>query len=239
MTAAALAALCVAGGAGLMAARDRPPVPAPQAAAALPPAAPAAEAVAAPPQVATVSPPAPAPADLPTVEVGVRAIHVVPEDGPAPPVRPVTLMTRVGRLVSTAPAAPAPAPTPQPHTLDGAARAAGGTSLTVAGQDVRLFGVRTADAPDRCAGAQGNQACGDAARDALKARLAGHDAVTCRMPAGQRGDPAFVCRDAAGVDLGRFLVADGLALADTHVSFDYVDAERGARANHSGLWRYR
>jgi hypothetical protein len=50
-------------------------------------------------------PPAPAPtpkrADLPTVEVGTRPVHAVPEGEP-PPAKPVTLRSRDGRVIDPA-----------------------------------------------------------------------------------------------------------------------------------------
>jgi len=167
----------------------------------------------------------------------------VPEDGPPPAPRPIFLQTRDGKLIDPNGAVPvaAPAAVRVPESpLSGSARAAGATSLVIAGRTVQLFGVRPADDRDRCFTAGGaSAACAEVARTALAARLAGNGAVDCRVPAGQSGDPAFVCRDAAGTDLGGFLVAEGFARADTKNSYDYFGAEGVARTFHRGLWRYR
>lgn len=105
---------------------------------------------------------------------------------------------------------------------------------------MRLFGVRVAEARDRCGLGQGDaRSCSEVARDALAQRLQRYPNVSCRVPAGQRGDPAAICIDAAGTDLGGFLVAEGLALADTSQSYEYFGPEGVARYFGRGLWRYR
>jgi endonuclease YncB( thermonuclease family) len=125
--------------------------------------------------------------------------------------------------------------------FDGKGGAAGGTTLSVAGHNLRLFGVRLADPRDRCGlGAGDNRSCSDVARDALAQRLQHYPNIACRVPPGQRGsDQAAICTDNSGTDLAGFLVGEGYALADTNQSFDYFGAEGVARSNRRGLWRYR
>jgi endonuclease YncB( thermonuclease family) len=185
------------------------------------------------PPVALLPPPPPAAdkaSDLPTVEVAQPSVHTI-DDNAALPVPTVTLHQKDGRVVVErgAPAgAPAGSPVPAPHPV----------SAGVAGLPVHLFGVRPADPRDKC-GAGSLTACTDKARAALAARLGSAGNVKCTVPPGQRGDPGFVCRDAAGVDLGRLLVAQGLALADTTASYEYLGAQNEARQSHRGLWAYR
>ena len=147
---------------------------------------------------------------------------------------------------ATRPAPVSPMPNARPASLppgtsfDGKGSARGGTMLSVSGRDVRLYGVRLAEARDKCGlGAGDNRSCGDVARDALAQRLQRYPNVACRVPSGQRGDQVAICSDSSGTDLGGFLVAEGYALADTNQSFDYFGAEGVARANRRGLWRYR
>lgn len=190
------------------------------------------------------APPAVAPApDLPTVVVGQRPVHTVPdEDTPAPR---VTLFDKSGkettpRRSASLPPQSAPAPTPSVAPFSGLAQASGGTTLSVAGKGVKLFGVRVADPRDRCGlGPGDSRSCGEVARDVLAQRLKRNPSVSCRMPAGQRGEPGAVCTDAGGTDLGGFLVAEGLALADTNESYEYFGSEGVARYFGRGLWRYR
>lgn len=130
---------------------------------------------------------------------------------------------------------------PPGATVDGRGSAAGGTTLSVAGRSMRLFGVRLPDARDKCGlGSGDSRSCNDVARDALAQRLQHYPNIACRVPPGQRGsDQAAICTDNSGTDLAGFLVSEGYVLADTNQSFDYFGAEGVARANRRGLWRYR
>ena len=56
--------------------------------------------------------------------------------------------------------------------------------------------------------------------------------ASCRRA--RKGDPGYVCHDSTGVDLGRLLVAAGLALADTSHSYQYLGAQDGARSARRG-----
>lgn len=196
-----------------------------------------------PADAAAAAAPSPS-ADLPTVVVAPRPVHTVPDQDPVPP-PPVTLKSRDGSFVALhAPAPPIvrwrPAPAPV-VLISGAARATDGASLNVHGRSVHLFGVRLPPSGDRCAGgATAPRACSEVARDALATRLRIDADVSCRVPPGQRSPVAgAVCHDVTGVDLGEFLVAQGLALADPSQSYEYVGAESAARASRRGLWNYR
>lgn len=192
-------------------------------------------------------PPPPAAPDLPTIAVDPLPIHTVPDvDTPVPK---VTLFDRNGKEIGSREASAAPSPPPQASrssalsnlvVFGGAAEASGGTNLVVSGKPVRLFGVRVADPRDQCGLGPGDKrSCAEVARDALAQRLQRAPRVNCHTPEGQRGDPAAVCTDASGTDLGGFLVAEGLALADTSQSYDYYGSEGVARSFRRGLWHYR
>jgi endonuclease YncB( thermonuclease family) len=111
----------------------------------------------------------------------------------------------------------------------------------MAGRAVPLFGVRPPESRDRCAaGAGAPHSCDDVARHAMARRLAGNPAVSCRLPPGQPAENAgAICLDSTGLDLGGWLVGEGLALAEPRQSYDYVGAEGVARSLRRGLWRYR
>ena len=211
----------------------------------------------------------PAAPDLPTVEVAPHIVHTVPdEDTPAPKATIFDRNGReiTSRGNNTPPPSYVPSPSPMPPgssasasrgplilpqfaakpsapsagNFSGSASAPGGIALTVGGRQVALFGVRPGDARDRCGLGPGDaRACADVARDALAQRLQRNANVDCRIPPGQRGNPAAVCTDNSGTDLGGFLVAEGLALADTGTSYEYFGAEGVARSFRRGLWRNR
>ncbi|MDE2228129.1 MAG: hypothetical protein KGL11_03700 [Alphaproteobacteria bacterium] len=225
--------------------------------------------VALPPQAATTpaaEPPAKAAVpELPTVAVAPPGFHVVPSDESTKRLGTVTISDRKGRIlhvvppaspgqrgvVSSAPSSAVATATPlanagsvvavaNPAIFSGHARAAGPLTLAVQGQTVRLFGVKTADPQDRCAAPSGKaQSCAALAEAALKQKLAGHSIVACRVPPGQRGELGAICLDEQGNDLGRFLVIEGLALADSAQGYDYLPAEGAARSARRGLWRFR
>jgi endonuclease YncB( thermonuclease family) len=200
----------------------------------------------APPPIAAASPPRLAAVpDLPTVEVSPRPEHVVPDEDSAPP-HPVTFQDRdrggdVAPRVAARGAPPLP-PRPPAAVISGKARLGEGVSLIVAGRAVVLFGVRAPQQGDRCTVSARLDArpCSEVARVALASRLGVDGRVSGRVPPGRSGDGrSAICRDSTGVDLGGFLVAQGLGLADAAQSRDYVGAESAAASLHRGLWRFR
>ncbi len=212
------------------------------------------------------TPPATTVPDLPTVAVAPPTVHVVPSDRDTKQFGTVTMSDRKGRtftivpaasmptassepqrMASVAPrAAPSPprpdvfAPVGRPAVFSGHARVTGPLTLDVQGQTVQLFGVAPAGPEDRCAGANGMvKSCAAVAAAALTQKLAGHSIVACRVPPGQRGTIGAICLDEQGNDLGRFLVIEGLALADSNQSYDYLPAQGAARSAKRGLWYFR
>ncbi len=161
----------------------------------------------------------------------------VPSPSPMPPNAATAPSSRGPLILPQFAAKPAP---PSAGNFSGAANASGGIALVVGGRPVALFGVRPPDARDRCGLGPGDaRSCADVARDALAQRLQRNSNVNCRIPPGQRGNPAAICTDNSGTDLGSFLVNEGLALADTGSSYEYFGAEGVARSFRRGLWRNR
>ena len=191
----------------------------------------------------TAQPAMPAAPDLPTVEVAPLPVHVVPEEDAPAPTPKASPFGRTGRTLALPDSARGTArsfPPPVAPIIAGAAEASGGTTLAVAGRAVRLFGVRTPEPGEQCGAGSGGQGnCTVLARDALVQRLRHSPQVSCQVPPGQRGSPGAICVDASGTDLGRFLVAEGLALADTSQSYEYFGAEGVARSQHRGVWGHR
>jgi endonuclease YncB( thermonuclease family) len=176
--------------------------------------------------------------DLPVIEVKPRPAHTVNDDALPPPARRELDIRRSpdgAAATRTAAASPRAAATAARH-VSGLAQPTGATALQVAGAKLRLFGIRPPESRDRCAASAAGAACAERARALLAARTKGGGAVACDAP-GRPG--AAICRDAQGVDLGGFLVSEGLALADPRESYDYVRAEESARVAKRGLWLYR
>jgi endonuclease YncB( thermonuclease family) len=193
---------------------------------------------ASPPPKATTLP------KLPTRDVAMRPAHVVPENDPILPARPIDIQKSPSLTAETVPPHIAPRTPTRVAAVQiaGAAEVSDATALRVAGRPLVLFGVRPPGSGDRCLAAGGLNLgtpppCLQKAQDMLIARLARNPSVSCRVPA-PGAAPAAICLDADGVDLGGFLVAEGLALADPAQSYDYIGAETIARSQRRGLWRF-
>jgi endonuclease YncB( thermonuclease family) len=119
-----------------------------------------------------------------------------------------------------------------PIPLQGRAYAVDGDTIRLAGQRVRLVGI---DAPEReqsCTDASGEAwACGEVARTAMTKLLAA-GTVDCAASGRDRyGRRLADCR-VGSADLGRTMVADGMAVADGN----YLDEQQTARQAKRGIW---
>ncbi|HUC67025.1 MAG TPA: hypothetical protein VMA53_16410 [Stellaceae bacterium] len=181
---------------------------------------------------------------LPTVEVAPRPEHTVPGYEAPPPATVIFDGRTAGAAMPqlSERRAPPPMPAQRPtQTVRGVAQLGELLSLSVGGHSLPLFGVRLPAIGDRCSAERSGtpRACTEVARAALATRLGTGGTVSCRIPPGQRDHrAAAICLDSRGVDLGGFLVGEGLALADRTQSYDYVGAEGVARSLHRGLWRF-
>ena len=111
-------------------------------------------------------------------------------------------------------------------------RIIGPTMLAVAGRPQTLDGIAP-PAPEAVCPSPDTpgRRCVDAAMTLLASRIDRHAPLTCQ-PRGA----AVACSDATGVDLGRLLVEQGLALPLPGSPPDYGVAESQARAGRLGLW---
>ena len=123
----------------------------------------------------------------------------------------------------------------QPDPLEGVARIIDGDTLDVGTVRVRLHGIDAFERNQTCDGPRGPWACGAAAANALKSRAEGRRLVCRVLDTDRYGRKVSRCeRD--GVDLGRELVSEGLAMAYRRYSQDYVGVEETARAEAAGAW---
>ena len=108
-------------------------------------------------------------------------------------------------------------------------------TIDVAGERVRLEGI---DAPEReqlCRRADGRRyPCGRTATRALRTRIAGKP-VACRISGRDSGGRALGTCYLDGVNLNRWLVASGHALAFRRYSRRYVSEEDAARSAGVGI----
>lgn len=123
----------------------------------------------------------------------------------------------------------------QAEILSGSARIIDGDTLAVAGERVRLDGIDAPESRQSCTRNGRAWACGKAATQAMR-KLVGRNPVHCEITGRDRYGRAIGTCFAAGRDLQRQLVREGLALAYRRYSTRYVEDEHAAREEGTGLW---
>jgi endonuclease YncB( thermonuclease family) len=120
--------------------------------------------------------------------------------------------------------------------IEGTASVVDGDTLEVRGERIRLYGIDAPESSQVCKRSNGKQwRCGQQAALALSEHI-GRRPVSCDG----RGKDSYgrtiaVC-SVNGVDLNKWLVAEGWAVAYRKYSLDYVDAETEARVQGVGIW---
>ena len=115
-------------------------------------------------------------------------------------------------------------------------------TLKVQGYTIRLFGIYIPPGERRCEARIRPVRCGSRAAVALRTKVTGF--VDCR-PQGvyEDGSVAAICYSDAvfrnrGVDLGAWLIEQGLALAGPGAPFEYRALERIAERQGRGVWGF-
>src|SRR4051812_37495613 len=122
------------------------------------------------------------------------------------------------------------------ETATGSARVLDGDTIEIEDTKVRLFGIDAPEGAQRCMKPDGHSySCGDEATNRVKAMTSGHP-VECKGDQhDQYGRLLAVCT-AAGKDISRTLVLEGLAWAFLKYSRAYVAEEAEARAAKRGVF---
>lgn len=117
----------------------------------------------------------------------------------------------------------------------GTASVIDGDTLEIRGQRFRLFGIDAPESQQTCKKDGKEYLCGKEAAFALSDTI-GQQTVTCEK---QDVDPyqriVAICY-AGQIELNRWMVANGHALAYRHYSDRYVSEEMSAKAAHLGIW---
>ena len=119
-------------------------------------------------------------------------------------------------------------------TISGPARVIDGDTMDVRGTRVRLFGIDAPEKDQLCRDRKRSWACGQRATRALRDRI-GDRSVRCDER-DRESRIVAVCR-AGPVELNRWMVREGWALAYRQFTRSYVDEESRARAAKRGIWR--
>ena len=136
-----------------------------------------------------------------------------------------------GLLVSVLSVGAAQAQSP----IQGVPRVLDGDTVEIGASRLRLFGIDAPETDQVCLDAQAKRtACGLTSRQGLE-RLAGRAWSCVVRDVDQYGRQVASC-SAAGEDVGRAMVRQGLAIAFTRYSTAYVADEAAARQARAGLW---
>ena len=127
-------------------------------------------------------------------------------------------------------------PTASRPALSGLARVVDGDTLHVDRVRVRLHGIDAPESAQRCRTSGRLWPCGQEATRALARRIGGRPVACEERDRDRYGRVVAVCT-VAGLDLNRWMVAEGWAFAYRRYSRDYVAAESRARAARRGIWR--
>jgi endonuclease YncB( thermonuclease family) len=122
------------------------------------------------------------------------------------------------------------------EALEGRAFVIDGDTFTLRGERIRLHGVDAPEVEQSCRNQSGAAyRCGEWASNALSGHI-GTGAVTCRgIERDTYGRLVAKCAH-DGIDIGSWLVSNGVAVAFRDFGTDYEREEAAARAARRGLW---
>lgn len=123
--------------------------------------------------------------------------------------------------------------------LSGAAVTVTGDTLEVQGTRVRLFGVTAPALEQRCEGARARWRCGMVAKLELEQRIGKSEVICLELGRDVEGRVRGRCQidGGDGVELNRWLVVSGWALASEEHGQPYKALEKQAEQAGAGLWR--
>ena len=125
--------------------------------------------------------------------------------------------------------------TPALADVAGVAAVIDGDTIEVHSQRIRLHGIDAPESRQLCRRDGKPWQCGKDAANALADKIA-RRLVTCEDLGRDRYERIIAKCAAAGEDIGRWMVSEGLALAYRRYSRDYVDQEAEAQAARRGIW---
>ena len=164
----------------------------------------------------------------------VAALFLVFQDTEKPGSLPQTETAITLAISPVVPADPPSLPAPSP-ALSGRASVVDADTLDVGGTRVRLFGIDAPEKNQTCERNGTHWACGSEAAVAL-AVLLGDEEVRCEARGSDRNRRFIGLCWTGTIDVSRWMVEQGWAVAYRRFAADYVGAEDAARHERRGLW---
>jgi endonuclease YncB( thermonuclease family) len=127
------------------------------------------------------------------------------------------------------------APAAAAETFSGYGRSIDGDSLYIGDREVRLFGIDAPEWTQTCTKGGKAWACGEAAANQLSKLIIGERLLCQKVDTDEYRRAVARCT-AGSVDVNRYMVSSGYAVAYRHYSTDYVGAEESAKAAKLGIW---
>ena len=123
--------------------------------------------------------------------------------------------------------------------LAGAAVVISGDTIELQGRRVRLYGVTAPGFDQLCKSSRAQWRCGMVARLKLEQRIDSSSVICREQGADRQGRILGRCRvdDGQGMELNRWLVTSGWALASWDHGQAYKEAQEQAVSSGAGLWR--
>ena len=125
------------------------------------------------------------------------------------------------------------------YTVTGDSRVVDGDTLKIGKERIRLEGIDAPETTQSCVCEGKKVKCGEQATRALTDFI-GSDTVFCegdkRDRYGRLTAECFIRRDGEKINLNRWMVAEGHAVAYRHFSKKFVPDEELAKADKKGLW---
>ncbi len=141
----------------------------------------------------------------------------------------------VDEVIEHATAEPYKANQPTPKWIAGQASVIDGDTLEIHGQRIRLYGIDAPENDQTCTRDGKPWRCGQTAALELSGFI-GSQTVRCAERGQDRYGRMIGKCEAKGVDLGQWMVEQGLALAYRKYAINYIANEDRARGARKGMW---
>ena len=113
-----------------------------------------------------------------------------------------------------------------------------GDSLLAGAKRLRLFGIDAPELEQACKNNYGHKyACGEVAKTALKELISNGNTLSCNVVDVDRYRRLVARCFTDDIDLSKWLVREGLAIAYLAYSKEYYEAEIEARNEQRGMWK--